>query len=191
MIGRQAWRAAEPQGALPTHTVERITVHHTAALLTDNAQAPGRLRGYQGYHQDSGFVDLAYHVLIDGNGNVYEARDPLIPGETFTEYDPTGHFLPVLDGNFDEQPVPFAQLEALVDVLAWAVTEYGVGSDTIAGHRDYAATSCPGASLYPLVADGTLARLVDERLAGGGVELVVLGPDEGAERVAEVESGRA
>ncbi len=191
VIGREAWGAAGQRGDLPRHTIDRITVHHTAGLLADNREAPGRVRGYQRFHQDSGFVDLAYHVLIDGNGNVYEARDPAIPGETFTDYDPTGHFLPVLDGNFDEQPVPAAQLDALADVLAWAVVEYGVGADTIAGHRDYAATSCPGDSLYPLVADGTLARLAEERLATGGARLVLLPPDAAVARVAAVEAGEA
>ncbi len=191
VIGRQAWGAAAPRGRLPAHDIERITVHHTAGFLPDNTLAPRRLRSYQSFHQDSGFVDLAYHLLIDGNGNVYEARDPAIPGETFTDYDPTGHFLPVLDGNFDEQPVPAAQLDALVDVLAWAVAAYGVGVDTIAGHRDYAATACPGAALYPLIADGTLARLVEERVAGGGASLVVLPPEAGAARVAAIESGAA
>ncbi len=191
VIGRQAWGAVDPRGGFPAHTVERITVHHTAARLDDNTAAPGRLRGYQRFHQDSGFADLAYHLSIDGNGNVYEGRDPTIAGETFTDYDPTGHFLVVLDGNFDRQQVPAAQLEALADVVAWATAEFGAGLATVGGHRDYAATSCPGRELHAAVADGTLDRLAGERLAAGGIDLAVLPPDRAAARVAEIEAGRA
>ncbi len=191
VIGRQGWGAADQRGGFPAHTVERITVHHTAARLDDNTAAPGRLRGYQRFHQDSGFVDLAYHLSIDGNGNVYEGRDPTIAGETFTDYDPAGHFLVVLDGNFDRQQVPAAQLEALADVVAWATAELGADLATVGGHRDYAATSCPGRALHAALTDGTLARLAGQRLAAGGVDLAVLAPDRGAARVAEIEAGRA
>jgi hypothetical protein len=191
VIGRAAWGAAAQIGDLAAHTIERITVHHTASALTDNTRVPARILGYQSFHQDVGFVDLAYHMLIDANGNVYQARDSAIPGETFTNYDPTGHFLPVLDGNFDEQEVPQAQYEALIDVVAWASVEFGVGVDTIAGHRDFAATACPGASLYASIIDGTLQHRVDERLATGGVQLATLDPTAGAARIADVAAGQA
>lgn len=191
VLCRDAWHAAPPNRTLPEHRIERLTVHHTAALLSDNREAPGRVRNFQAYHQRQGFADLAYHYVIDARGNVYEARTVTVPGETFTEYDPTGHFLVVLDGHFDQQEVPEAQFEALVEVLAWAAGRFGVPPETIAGHRDYAATSCPGASLYPPVADGTLRRRVEQRLASGGVELSRLCGEEGQARIAAIEAGTA
>ena len=144
VIERAGWGAGSQIGDFPSHTVDRITVHHSAGVLSDNRRAPGRLRGYQTRHQDRGFVDVAYHFMIDLNGNVYEARDHSIPGETFTSYDPTNHFLPMLDANFETQGVNAAQLSSLVSLVAWAVEFFGVGVETIAGHRDYAATSVRG-----------------------------------------------
>ncbi len=111
-------------------------------------------------------------------------------GDTFTEYDPTGHFLVCCDGHFDQQGLPAAQLASLVDVLAWACGHFGVAPSTIAGHRDYAATTCPGRDLAALIADRRLRTLVETRIAGGGATLTPLCGEEGVERVAAIEAGR-
>lgn len=191
VVGRAGWGAGSATGVLPPHTIERITVHHSAGMLTENRDAPGRLLDYQAFHQGRGFVDVAYHFMIDRNGHVYQARDFGIPGETFTDYDPTGHFLPMCDGNFEEQEISAAQFDALVDLIAWAVVNFDVGVDTITGHRDHAATACPGEDLYRTVADGTMATRVAERIASGGVELTLLSDSEAQQRVAAIEAGEA
>ena len=66
-----------------------IALRHTAAALATVAQAPGRLRSHQRFHQEQGWPDIAYHYGIDLAGNVYELRDPRLAGDTFTDYDPT------------------------------------------------------------------------------------------------------
>lgn len=73
-----------------------------------------------------------------------------------SSYDPTGHFLPSLDGMFDEfwydpddddedpdgaDGLSEAQLGALIDLLAWASVEFDVDPVEITGHRDHAATA--------------------------------------------------
>ncbi len=189
MINRAAWGAL-PAAPFTTHTISRLTAHHTAVPLGDNRDAPRVVASDQRFHQESGFVDLAYHLVVDRNGNVYEGRALTTPGETFTDYDPTGHFLPVLLGNFDVEEVPEDQFAALVDLVAWAIDQFGIELDAIAGHRDLAATACPGASLYSLMQDGTLQARASERLAAGGVRLVQLDDAASRERVAEIEAGR-
>ena len=93
-ICKSAWGGREPSGALTNHTIERMTVHHTAALLDSNRSAPGRARAHQSLHMDDrGWVDLAYHFLVDANGHVYEGRPISAVGDTATNYDPAGHFL--------------------------------------------------------------------------------------------------
>ncbi len=74
-------------------------------------------------------------------------------------------------GNYETQPVRPPQLEALVDLLAWAATRHKVSPKTIKGHLQLARTSCPGKNLQALVKDGTLQERVEQRLAAGGVEL--------------------
>lgn len=186
---RESWAAAEPTGDFTAHIIERLTVHHTARLLRENRDAPAAVRGHQRFHQlDRGWADIAYHFIIDLEGNVYECRPVDAVGDTGTNYDPTGHFLVCCEGNFNEQDLPEAMRAALVDVLAWAAEQFDVGSDTIAGHRDWAATSCPGDNLYPLIESGELAAAVDARIAEGGAQLEVVCGEEAAERVRVIEA---
>ncbi len=169
--------------------IERMTVHHTASLLEANSAAPAKARQHQGYHLSRGWPDLAYHYLIDANGNVYEGRPVDAVGDTGTEYDPTGHFLVCCEGNFDEQEPSKSQIESLADLLAWGADTFGVGVDTVAGHRDYAATSCPGDLLYPLIGTGDLQQLVQNRLDSGVVTLTTLCGEDAVARVAAIEAG--
>lgn len=187
MICRRAWGARKPTGHFRRHHVHRLTVHHSAVVLRDNRDAPARFRDEQLDHQGRGWPDIAYHVLIDRHGNVYEGRPMWAEGDTATDYDPRGHLGVLCEGNFERQRPSEAQVRALVDVLAWAVGRFVVGVRTIKGHRDYAATACPGDALYDRLGD--VRRRVRDRLEAGGVDLVGLCGDAGKERVAAIEAG--
>ena len=189
-ICKDAWGAAPIQGQLVEHQIERLTVHHTAVVMGSNTMAPSRIRSYQNYHQGSGWPDVAYHYLIDANGHIYEGRPVSARGDTFTEYDPTGHFLVCCDGHFDKQSIPAAQVASLANVLAWAAVRFGVGPATIAGHREYASTTCPGSNLAALVGERTLQSMVEQRIATGVSSLGSLCGQAGRDRVAAIESGR-
>jgi len=169
---REAWgaRPADTARMVP-HTIERLTVHH--AGTQSGTTGPAQFRGWQNWHMDGqGWPDLAYHVIIGIDGTVYEGRDPRYRGDTGTTYDTTGHFLVVVEGDFNnEQPTP-EQVESLTRVLAWAAEEYGVSPSTISGHRDHAATTCPGTHLYALIESGSLASAVQDLLDEGGVDLI-------------------
>jgi hypothetical protein len=144
-------------GEFRYHTIEYITVHHTAVVLTDNRDAPGRVRQHQQFHQSRGWPDLAYHFIIDAEGNIYEGRPMDAVGDTGTNYDPTGHFLVCCEGDFNQQDVTPQQYASLVQILAWGTTAFGIDPQAIDGHRDVASTSCPGDNLYRRIADGSLA----------------------------------
>ena len=103
-----------------------------------------------------GWGDIAYHFIIGVDGTVYEARDTGYEGATGTNYDPNGHFLVVVEGNFEIDVPTQSQIDSLVTVLAWAASEFNVSPSTITGHRDHAATACPGGNLYPYIASGQL-----------------------------------
>jgi N-acetylmuramoyl-L-alanine amidase len=166
-----------------------MTVHHTAVVLGDNANAPARLRQHQQYHQGThGWIDIAYHLSVDRNGNIYELRDPNLVGDTATSYDPTGHFLVVCEGNFDEEEVTEEQLNGAALAFAWAAERYGIPADRLAGHKDASGdTSCPGSSLYARIPD--LTDRVGALLATTPVNLQkICGPEADA-IVAEIESG--
>jgi hypothetical protein len=174
LICRQGWNAAPfKREALKRHTIKSLTVHHSGRALTRNHTAPARIRGAQRFHQTGkrAWADIAYHYLIDLEGNVYEGRPDWARGDTGTRYDTTGHFLVCVVGNYETQPVRPPQLQSLVDLLAWAATQHKVSPKTIKGHLQLARTSCPGKNLQALVKDGTLRKQVEQRLAAGGVQL--------------------
>ncbi|MCA1709293.1 MAG: peptidoglycan recognition protein family protein, partial [Actinobacteria bacterium] len=157
--------------------------------LTDNRDAPARFRGYQREHQSLGWPDIAYHLLIDRHGNIYKGRHTWAVGDTCTSYDPTGHLLIMCEGNMSEQDVSIRQMRGLVEVVTWATAHFDVPLRRIKGHRDYAATDCPGANLYRRIEDGTIKRHVTHRLKEGGARMKRLCGDEGARRVRQIENG--
>jgi hypothetical protein len=189
VICRQAWGARPPEGEFDRHRIRRITVHHSAVVLGDNRLAPERLRDHQAAHQSRGWPDIAYHLLIDRNGNVYEGRPRRAVGDTATNYDPRGHLQVMCEGHFGRQAPSVAQVSALVDVLAWGVERYGLAVRTIRGHLDHADTACPGPGLYRRL--GEVRGRVRQRLDAGGVGLVELCGPRGRDRVAAIEAGRA
>ena len=167
-----------------------MTLHHEAAVLGDNRNAPSHFRSDQRYHQDQlGWIDIAYHVGVDRNGNIYELRSPKIAGDTATTYDTTGHFLVLCEGDFDKEAVSEAQLHGTALAFAWAAQQFGIASGTLAGHRDLAQTSCPGANLYAHLSSGDLKHRIDDLLAAGGVDLQPFCGPAAAARVAAIEAG--
>ncbi len=153
------------------HTISGLMLHHTAAPVVPAAEAPGRWRSHARSHRDAGFTDIAYHWGVDTGGNVYQLRDERQAGETFTDYDPAGWFLVVCEGNFQEAEPTAAMLAAVADVLAAGAHRHGVAPATLVGHRDVAATACPGDHLQARLGD--LVGMVEQRLANGGVVLEV------------------
>jgi hypothetical protein len=183
---RESWGAKAPDHALETHVIETITIHHTARARDDTPMEE-KLQRWQDYHQSIGFGDIAYHMVIDADGTIYEGREYGFVGSTRTSYDPTGHFLPSLDGMFDEfwdnpnddddepdgaDDLSEAQLGALIDLLAWASVEFSVDPAEITGHRDHAATACPGSLVHEMLQSGEIAQLVSQRVEDVDIELV-------------------
>jgi hypothetical protein len=189
LLCRDAWGAQPARPGGRVHTITRMTLHHEAVVLGDNSNAPGRLRQDQHYHQDKGWIDIAYHVGVDRNGNIYELRSTKIAGDTATDYDTTGHFLVLCEGDFDQEAVSEAQLHGAALAFAWAAQNFAVATDTLAGHRDLAQTSCPGTNLYAHLSSGDLKHRINDLLAAGRVDLQPFcGPDAAA-RVAAIEAG--
>jgi hypothetical protein len=152
------------------HSISRVTLHHTGSAepLRVGDDPVARLRGLQSWGAaDRNWWDVPYHFLIDLDGNVYEGRDWRYMGETNTTYDPGGHFLISVIGNYElQQPTP-AQIDAIVDMMAWAIRRFDLPLDRIGGHYDFAQTSCPGLHLRQYLEDGSLRAMIEARLRRG------------------------
>jgi hypothetical protein len=169
VVTREAWGAAAPRvSEMVPHVVDQLTVHHTGN--EGGLAGAARIREMQEWHMvGQGWPDLAYHVVIGRDGTVYEGRDPAFRGDTSTSYDTNGHYLVVLEGNFEVERPSSAQWDSLVAVLASAADHYEVSPDTISGHSDHAATLCPGQHLEHRIHTGELADAVRAAMARGQV----------------------
>lgn len=188
---RDAWGASLPRPGGRPHKINRMTLHHTAVVLGENSNIVSRLQQHQHYHQDvKGWVDIAYHVGVDRNGNIFELRTTDIAGDTATNYDPWGHLLVVCEGNFDEEPISEEQLNSAAWVFAWATQRFGISSDTLASHQEVTpTTACPGANLQARVASGDLKRRIDDFARRGPIDLQRFCGGQAFARVAQIEAG--
>jgi hypothetical protein len=147
--------------------ITSITLHHEGSPgpLRREDDPVAKLRGLQSWGaRDRNWWDVPYHFLIDLDGKIYEGRDWHYMGETNTTYDPTGHLLISILGNYNlQEPTP-SQLNAIADLMAWAVKRFDVPLDSIRGHYQYAETNCPGRNLRKYLEDGTFRRMVKARL---------------------------
>jgi hypothetical protein len=149
------------------HRITHVTLHHTgdAQPLRPEDDLVRKLRGLQSWGAaERNWWDVPYHFLLDLEGRIYEGRDYHFMGETNTAYDPGGHFLISVVGNYERQEPTRAQIAAIADMMAWALREFDLPLDRIGGHYDYAQTGCPGQHLRKYLEDGTLRRMVAERL---------------------------
>ncbi|MBL8519669.1 MAG: N-acetylmuramoyl-L-alanine amidase [Betaproteobacteria bacterium] len=148
------------------HDIRRITLHHGGTTFTRDKDVAQHLRNLQAWsRREKGWIDIPYHFVIDLDGRVYEARDIRLAGDTNTEYDPAGHALVMVLGNYEEiEPTP-TQLAAVADTMAMLARRYRLGVDTIGSHRDHSKqTVCPGKHLYRYLQDGRLVAAVKGRL---------------------------
>lgn len=149
------------------HTISHVTLHHTgdARPLRADEDPAQRLRNLQAWGaRDRNWWDVPYHFLLDLEGDIYEGRDWRFMGETNTTYDPSGHFLVSIIGNYDQQEPTPAQLQSIADLMAWAIRTNELTVNDIGGHYHYASTGCPGKYLKRFLEDGTIRRMVEARL---------------------------
>lgn len=179
VIRRQGWGARPPQAPMKRHRPKRLTLHHTAVVLGDDRLSPSRLRRHQNWHMDDpahNNPDLAYHFMVDMQGNIFEGRDFRYRGDTATEYDPTGHFLVCCEGDFDQQEPTSQQLDSVAALFAWAAQRWRIKPKLVAGHQDYASTTCPGRALEALVKDRSLRKKVRRLVKKNDVRLKYMSP---------------
>jgi len=149
------------------HTITHITLHHQGEPYKPGTDPQQYLRNLQTWSRNTKhWLDIPYHYIIDLDGHIYEGRKIDYAGDTNTEYDPTGHALIEVVGNFEEVQPNQQQLDAVVRLMAMLAKKYGVTLDHIASHRDFSKqTVCPGANLYRYVQDGYFRHKVALRLA--------------------------
>ncbi len=148
------------------HTITHITLHHQGEPFPEGKDPIQYLRTLQHWsRREKHWIDIPYHFIIDLDGKVYEGRNINYAGDTNTEYDPTGHALIEVVGNFEEVEPNEKQLSAVVNVMTWLAKKYSVPVDSIRAHKDYSSkTVCPGKNLYQYIENGYFREKVSAQL---------------------------
>ncbi|MDZ7339485.1 MAG: peptidoglycan recognition protein family protein [candidate division KSB1 bacterium] len=166
VVRRADWGWQPLRASTAGHRVTRVTIHHSGEDFTPDREPAQYLRSLQNWSRsEKHWIDVPYHFFIDLEGRIYEGRPINYPGDTNTDYDPRGHGLICVLGNYEHQELTEAQFHALVALTAHLVRIYEVPLANIKGHRDYTdQTVCPGKNLYRHLEDGNLLRAVEDQL---------------------------
>lgn len=161
IVSRKKWKAKDAVGQVKEHTIRFITIHHTATLQNKKFDIEKKMQNLQNFSQSESrlasgktkpvWFDVPYHYYIAFDGAIAEGREIKFVGDTNTEYDPTGHALVVLEGNFETEEPSSEQKESLEKLTAWLASKWKVPESAIKAHNDYAATACPGENLKKLL----------------------------------------
>ena len=196
IYSRAQWGANESirdKGSLQYYEVHAGFVHHTVnANNYTPDEVPGILRSIYAYHtQSRGWSDIGYNFLVDKFGRIWEGRyggvDRPVVGAHTLNYNDYSFAMSAI-GNFETAQPPAAMLQAYGVLFAWKLSLHGVdaastlqqvgktGFQAINGHRDAAATACPGKYLYaqiPLIRQ--YAAAAQQGWAGRELESSVTG----------------
>jgi hypothetical protein len=167
IVSVAAWGGTPADPALARkQAITHITLHHQGEPFPQGKDPVQYLRNLQTWSRGTKhWLDIPYHYIIDLDGSIYEGRKLEYAGDTNTEYDPAGHALIEVVGNFEEVEPNAQQLDAVVDLMALLAAKYKVPVERIAGHKDYSAqTVCPGAHLYHYLQNSYFRARVAQRL---------------------------
>jgi N-acetylmuramoyl-L-alanine amidase-like protein len=157
-VSRAEWGANAPVLPMTHHVPTRLTIHHTGTVQNPARTIEQKMSGLQAFSQrdDSlasgkkkpAWADVPYHYYVAVDGAVAEGREWRYVGDTNTEYNPAGHLLVVVEGNFETDTLTTAQRRAVDALLPALANHFRIAGSMLAAHRDFAATLCPGRSLY-------------------------------------------
>jgi hypothetical protein len=149
------------------HTIRYITLHHGGEPFSKKKDPIQYLRDLQEWSRRvKHWIDIPYHYIIDLDGRIYQGRNIEYAGDTNTDYDPTGHALICVVGNYEEISPSESQLTAVVKLMTMLAEKYKISASAIKGHLDYSKmTVCPGKNLYKYLSNGYFRNRVELNLS--------------------------
>ena len=162
IISCDAWGARQPKApnqvldARPTF----IVIHHTATPNTSNLEqshAMGLARSIQLDHMNRGYGDTGQHFTVSRGGWILEGRRGSLAALLSGTSQVVGAHAPGRntdgigienEGTYIKEKPPFALQYSLLLLCAFICRQYGLGSNSIIGHRNINATQCPGEKFY-------------------------------------------
>lgn len=169
-VPRAAWGARTPVLPMKVHVPVRLTIHHTGTAQRFDRTLEAKIKALQEFSQrdDSlaggrkkpAWADVPYHYYLSVDGRVAEGREWKYVGDSNTPYDPSGHLLVVIEGSFDRDTLTTAQRRTVDLLIPSLANHFHIPSRSLASHKDFAETSCPGRNIYSEL--GRLRTLIDK-----------------------------
>jgi len=166
VITRSDWGWLPLENSKEEAKITKITIHHGGVEVSADKDPIESIRNLQKWSRvEKKWIDIPYHFMIDLEGKIYEARPINLPGDTNTEYDPTGHALIEVMGNYEIQEFSENQMKSLVALSVFLAKEFNVPVSDIKTHKDYSATTvCPGKNIYKYFEDGTFIKMIEAKV---------------------------
>jgi len=165
VVRRADWDWKPLKTILLQHEITKITIHHGGVDYPPDKDPVEHIRNLQNWSRtEKKWIDIPYHFMIAPSGTIYETRPINYPGATNTDYDPRGHALICLMGNYENATVNQEQMKSIIELTAYLVERFHVPLYDIKGHKDYTETLCPGKNLYQYLENGTIQARVQELL---------------------------
>ncbi|WP_158542435.1 N-acetylmuramoyl-L-alanine amidase [Lujinxingia litoralis] len=145
VLPRSAWNARPSRYNTPTHTPNRISVHHTVTA-NNVSDAAAAVRQVQQMHFNRRFHDVGYHFLIGWDGRIFQGTPENKVGAHVKNQN-TGNLGIALLGSFHlSTPPSEAQQQSLARLIRHLSDKYDIeiNRTNIKGHGERMATACPG-----------------------------------------------
>ncbi|XP_069841689.1 peptidoglycan-recognition protein SC2-like [Dendropsophus ebraccatus] len=151
ILTKSQWggRAPSCRSAMVT-PVSYVVIHHTEGNdCFSRAICTTQAKSIQSYHMDgNGWCDIGYNFLVGGDGFIYEGRGWTTIGAHSPIYNPISIGIGFI-GSFTSSNPTIAAQNAAKSLISCGVSRgYIKPSYILKGHRNTAATDCPGNTFY-------------------------------------------
>lgn len=133
-----------------------------------------------------GWDDIGYSFMACPHGYVMEGRG-LYRTQAAQPGGNTTHYSVTLATGPNDTITP-EQINAVRQLRAWLMEPDTSISGTVLGHRDFVATSCPGADAYRMVQDGTFTQPPGTITTGDDMGILDLSKGDTGRRVAALQN---
>ncbi|WP_018219182.1 peptidoglycan-binding domain-containing protein [Salinispora vitiensis] len=141
IISRSQW------GARPAHSVQKVAVSDRRRFVVHySAASPDQTpKAIQAYHMHTrGWADVGYNFLVNADGEIFEGRGWDVLGAHASGYNTESIGVCFIGRDRDAGPKVLAAVRWLYDEACRRTGR----TLTRTGHRDLAATACPGDELH-------------------------------------------
>jgi len=167
-------RGENPFALRTLDQIRRLVICHTAAPSGVPIQAVAQA------HISQGYPGIAYHYFVLESGEILQVAEVEAVVNDEAEWSLTGVNI-CLEGNFDENVPPPAQLTAAAQLCAWILPRFQLTAENVVGMCELLDTSSPGSTFDSGPAwKGALSERIIQFLTDSPLSLPAEGHEEEA-----------